>query len=281
MNARARQTIALIRVLTLGRQPRRRRVLPRQHPPLPIEREYAAALLERLAVVRRAFAPLLAELPALLAGAAAARRVDVDEGKRARVLVAEAERRLADAVTDADLERLATEFFRKTATYQRVQLNRQVRAALGADPFLADRALPALLDGFVAENVALIKSIPAQVAAKVEQATTRAIQNATRHENVAKELNSIFDFGEDRAKLIARDQVGKAYGQINAQRQKELGAEEFIWRTVQDERVRDEHVAREGARYRYSDPPDGELPGEPILCRCYAEPVFTEMSEAL
>jgi SPP1 gp7 family putative phage head morphogenesis protein len=141
--------------------------------------------------------------------------------------------------------------------------------------FVGDRNLRTIVNGFSAENVALIKDISDRTAAEIEKACTRALTSGTLHKDLAKELQRKFKLGEDRSKLIARDQIGKLYGQINAQRQRDLGVEHFIWRTVQDDRVRDEHEERNGERYSYSDPPDGELPGEPILCRCYAEPDFS------
>lgn len=275
MNARARQTVAIIRAVTGKRNIRPRRRLPRQLPPKPLEREYGAAVQRQLGSLRAAFAPLLAALPGLLASAARDRRHDADEGKRIRDYVEQARRTLASAVDTTALERLAAQFFNRTAVYQRVQLQRQMYAALGADAILSDRKLPTLLDHFVSENVSLIKSIPSGVADKIEQATTRAVASGTRHEELAIELNKIFSFGEDRALLIARDQVGKAYGQINASRQADLGITQFRWMTSEDERVRPEHEAIDGQTFNYPEGAPGEgLPGEPVLCRCWAEPVM-------
>jgi uncharacterized protein with gpF-like domain len=50
-----------------------------------------------------------------------------------------------------------------------------------------------------------------------------------------------------------------------------------VWRTVGDERVRPSTRIATAKRTRYDDPPDGELPGEPIQCRCSAEPVFDDI----
>ncbi len=101
----------------------------------------------------------------------------------------------------------------------------------------------------------------------------------------------------DRAELIAVDQVGKLYGQVNAKRQQDLGVTEFIWRTVGDERVRGNpgglypkatpsHWDRDSKTYRYDDPPKGksgekELPGVPIRCRCSAEPKLDHLLDDL
>lgn len=284
---RARDVAHLLwmrRQVGLARRPRRR--LPRQVPPRTIELEYTRELLRVLARTRQELAPLFGALPGLLARAAQERedtRQDAGEGKRAQELIDEAQDRLQDALRPRDLEQLAEKFARRTTTYQRVQLERQTRAALGTDVFLADRAVPTLVDGFVAENVALIRDIPKQVAADIEKAVTRAVANATPHPELAKEIESRFVIAERRAKLIARDQIGKVYGQVNAARQRELGVGKFVWRTMNDERVRPEHVAIDGQTFSYPDGhPEEGLPGvHAVNCRCYGEPVFDDVLSEL
>lgn len=275
--ARLRAEVAARRAL--GNRRRKRKKLPRQIPPRGIEREYATTLVRLIVpVVTRAFAPLLDELPRLIDSAARERgdavRVDAGEGKRIRERVAQAAAEMRASLNTPQLEALAEKFATRTATYQRIQLERQTRAALGADVFIGDRALRSLVETFASENVSLIRGLTTEVAQRVERRAIAGVQAGKLHGTLAKELRAEFGLTESRAKLIARDQVGKLYGQINASRQKELGATKFIWRTVNDERVRPEHEERDGQVYSYDDPPDGELPGEPILCRCNAEPIF-------
>ncbi len=280
-NHNAKHTARIVRIRRGAGVKATRGKLPAQIPPVAIERQYQKAIIERVIErVRRAIAPLLAELPRLLASANRERSAllhDAGEGRRVRELMEQARETIAESVTTRDLERLAREVSSRTADYQGTQLHRQVRAAFGADVFSQDRALRPLTEAFVDANVGLIKKIGDDLATEIESATMRAIQDGMLHGDLAKELEGRFGFAEKRAELIARDQVGKAYGQINAARQRELGVTRFIWRTVGDERVRSEHEDREGETYEYSDPPDGELPGEPINCRCYAEPVFDDV----
>jgi len=51
------------------------------------------------------------------------------------------------------------------------------------------------------------------------------------------------------------------------------GDAKYIWRTVGDGKVRGEHATRNGRRFSWDNPPDGENPGEDYNCRCWAEPV--------
>jgi SPP1 gp7 family putative phage head morphogenesis protein len=274
--------LAVRRAVGLARPPRKR--LPRQLEPRGIAREYSAALLVYVERARQALEPLMYELPALLASARATRgdrRADAGEGKRVRELVEQAAKKFDEMTSQRETERLAEDFARKTATWQRVQMDRQTKAALGADVFQSDRALEPAVDGFVSENVALIKSLSTKMYSDIEGDVQRAITSATPHHELAKQLEHRYALGRDRARLIARDQVGKIYGQINAARQKAMGVTRFKWRTVNDNRVRADHEEREGKIYSYDDPPDGELPGEPILCRCYAEPVYDDLLSLL
>jgi SPP1 gp7 family putative phage head morphogenesis protein len=103
----------------------------------------------------------------------------------------------------------------------------------------------------------------------------------------AESLSSIIDgvgegeYGEARAKLIARDQMNKMNAGFNRVRQDDLGIESYIWWTSQDERTRPEHLALHGQTFQWDEPGplagtiDGEPchPGEDIQCRCDAVPV--------
>lgn len=304
---KARKTRALV---AAARRPPR---LPLQLIPTALERAYTAQLLPYARMTRAAFAPLLAALPALLeqargrtdessagspllavpardqaAGAAPAApsddplgtrlsRADADGTKRVRELAAAAGRALEAKLRPSELEQLGRRFAKRTSDFQKAQLQKQARRAVGADLFMLDKTIPPLVDGFVKENVALIKDIPRKTAGEIERISVEAVAKGRRHESLAKELEERFGMGENRARLIARDQVGKLYGQVNAARQKEIGIERFVWRSSRDERVRAEHDDRDGETYHYDDPPDGELPGEPIQCRCHAEPVFGDL----
>lgn len=224
-------------------------------------------------------------------------RTDAGEGKKARELIERAKTTIAGTITQDQLEKLADAFAKRTATHQRIAMNKQVHAALGADVFTSDARLPPLIDAFVDANVGLIRGLTDEVAKRVEARVLAAIQAGTLHKDLAKQLDDEFAFGEERAKLIANDQIGKAYGQIASARHREMGITRFVWRTANDRRVRGtpggkypkarpSHYDRNGKTYSYDDPPKGrhgepELPGEPVRCRCTAEPVFDDILAGL
>lgn len=208
-------------------------------------------------------------------------RLDAGEAARVGMIVDLATKKLNDALDLPRLEALAGNIARDTAAHQRSQLQRQIRSVLGVDVLGGDASLRKHVQGFVVENVALIKDIPARIVRDVELASTRAVASGTRWEVLAKDLEARFGYGRDRAKLIARDQVGKLNGQINAQRQRDIGVRRFIWRTMNDERVRDDHEHLADEIFEYDNPPAEGLPGEPIQCRCYAEPMLEDILSEL
>lgn len=276
-NLRAKRTIEEIRGARMLGAAGRRRKLPAQQIPRGIERDYARALVRIARRTRAELAPLMAALPGLLSSAKREReRLDAGEGKRAQELIDRA--REALTINTAQLDALATEFARRVTAHQRRQMSKQVRAALGADPFIREPALLAATEAFTVENVALIKDLPAKTLTEIEGIVHRGVTRGALHKDLAKEIGERLAMGERRAKLIARDQVGKFYGNVTKVRQEALGVTEFVWRTVGDERVRDEHVSLDGRKFKWSEGAPGEgIPGEPVNCRCYADPVLDDI----
>lgn len=278
---RAQQTAMLVRVQRRVVKSRRGR-MPRQQYPKLIEAEYASAIIKRLAASREVIREITPQLRHLVESAQRDRqdvsdfkiRNDAGEGDRLKQLLASARARIERGAQPTEIEHLARLFAERTSRFQRVQLGRQTRAVLGADVFASDRRIPTLVDHFVQENVALIKTIPLEQLNRVEKLTTRAFTGGVTPDEFTAEIDRGFDVGERHARLIARDQIGKLNGQTNAYRQRDLGIERFVWRTAGDERVREEHQVLDGREFRWDDPPDEGLPGEPIQCRCYGEPVL-------
>lgn len=228
--------------------------------------------------------PLLRELPSLLESAAAERidhaRADAGEARKVAEMIDLARRRMAERLSQRNLDQLLDTFADRVRRFNRQQLNKQIRAALGADVFLPSEGLAPVIDAFTVDNSRLIRSIPEQLLGDVEGVINRAIRNASTHREVTKQIQERFRVGRNRARLIARDQVSTLYSQVNQTRQKAIGGTHYIWRTVRDERVRDEHEPLEGRKFSWEKghPTEGH-PGVPVQCRCYAEPVLDFLDE--
>lgn len=217
---------------------------------------------------------LLPRLPRIVEQARAARGDSerVDDAKEINALIDQVSDTFFRGFSTAELEELAEAFARRTSEFQRRQLAKQVQAALGVELPFQDRGFRALVEAFTAENVALIKSIPQRFFEQVEHRVIADVREGLRWEEIAKRITERFEVAESSAKLVARDQVGKFFGEVQRARQKELGIATYIWRTSNDNRVRPEHEERDGRKFSWDDPPEDGHPGIPINCRCYAEP---------
>ncbi len=171
------------------------------------------------------------------------------------------------------------------STFNKKQIDKVFRKMIGIDIFAGDIDLQKAISPFVTENVSLIKTIPQEYSKRVRNVISVGARNGFTSTEVANLLEKEFKITKNRARLIARDQVGKFNGQLTRLRQSRVGVTEYIWRTSLDERVRGNpsglypsaspsHWIREGKKFKYKKPPSDGNPGEPIQCRCTAEPVI-------
>ena len=131
-----------------------------------------------------------------------------------------------------------------------------------------------LFRSFVDNNVQKITSVSGGALDEMRELVSHGFRSGMPTNKLSKQIEKRFGVAKSRAKLIARDQVGKLQGELNRVRQKEVGVHEYIWRTSQDERVRDSHAALDGQKFSWNQPPSVGHPGEDYQCRCYAEPVL-------
>lgn len=244
-----------------------RKRLPRQLYPKLIEGSYYSILKRE--VVDPTYMRIRILLPALLA-----RRPRLDAFADD---VSESLDGVSDSVlTDLQLNRVrnsADQIADRVNVHQKQQLEKQL-SSYGIP--IPDR-YGARLTEWVGQNVALIKTIPTQFLDGVKQDVINAVRLGKRNEEVAALVADRYYVTDRRARVIARDQIGKIYGELNQARQEDIGVKSYIWRTVGDERVRDEHADREGEQFDWDSPPEDGHPGEPIQCRCHAEPVIEDI----
>lgn len=159
------------------------------------------------------------------------------------------------------------------------QLSSMILKATGIDfsGLMADSVLKDAVDEAVAANIALINSIPQQYLDRVEQAVMASLQAGTLNTTLADELKKIKGVTDSRAKLIARDQLGKINSRLSQIRQQSLGITHYTWSTSHDERVRKRHANWDGDLIAWDKPPMDGHPGQAINCRCTAIPDFSEL----
>jgi SPP1 gp7 family putative phage head morphogenesis protein len=269
----------------VGRRTPRKR-LPRQQQPDLIRGSYFIDLKYALAPMKRAVqSALWPLLPRLLERVQAEKartdqRHDAGETHQAQAAVEAAQQHFF--ANFRDMGSIARAAGNATADFQKRQLQRQLRAAVGVEVPIRDAKLGPRLERYTTENVRLIKSIPSRYFAQVEQLVIEGVSEGRRWESLAVDIEERFNVAESSAQLVARDQVGKFFGELARVRQTELGITSYVWRTMNDERVREEHAALEGETFEWSegDPTEGH-PGQAVNCRCFADPDLEAVLDAL
>lgn len=131
------------------------------------------------------------------------------------------------------------------------------------------------------EQTALITSLPTEAAERVRLLTLEGITNATRAEDVAREIMRTGDVTQSRALTIARTEVSRTATTLTQVRAQHVGSTHFTWRTAGDSDVRPSHRTLNRRVFAWNDPPECDpgfraLPGCIFNCRCVAIPIIDE-----
>ena len=147
--------------------------------------------------------------------------------------------------------------------------------------------LTEILKATVAENVALIKSIPQQYLLQIQGEVMRSITTGRGLADLTPFLSKRKEITLKRAKLIAHDQTRKATSNINRVRMEKLGIKQFEWiHSHGSQEPRPLHQEYDRKIFDFDNPPviderTGErgYPGQLINCKCKFAPVFSFLDE--
>lgn len=127
--------------------------------------------------------------------------------------------------------------------------------------------------GILSENVALIKSIPAQFHKQIEGHVWGAVNRGGDLGELTRMIKGRYGVTHNRAALIARDQNSKSHAIIENARRQEVGITRAIWRHGgAGKEPRPSHLAANGKTYELDKGMylDGvwTYPKHEINCRC-------------
>ncbi|MDH0030328.1 MULTISPECIES: phage minor head protein [unclassified Acinetobacter] len=141
----------------------------------------------------------------------------------------------------------------------------------------------AVYQQLLAEQVALIKSLPLDAANRVHDLATRALIEGNRSSEIAGLIMATGRVTRSRANTIARTEVSRASTLFTEVRAKSIGSKGYIWRDSEDGDVRHDHHLLNGEFIPWDSPPIVDRKrgirahaGCIYNCRCYPEPVIPE-----
>ena len=162
--------------------------------------------------------------------------------------------------------------------YQRMVITFRTALKVDIRPYLSSPGVRADMTQRIAENVALIKTIPLRLHADLRVFLERAlVSEPFDQELLTKVIRKTYRSSGYNLRRIVRDQTNKTIGQLTHLRQQQVGIQSYQWLTSQDERVRPSHVRNSGLIFDWAKPPpDTGSPGQDVLCRCSAIPIVTQ-----
>lgn len=185
---------------------------------------------------------------------------------------------------------LSREFARKSFGITQTQMRAALKEAGFTVKFAPTPGSLAAYQAVAAEQVNLIKSIPAEYLKSVESKVWNSVMKGADMHALSVDLRKTYGVTRDRAATIARDQTNKSKAIIERARRQELGITHAIWQHSAGGRVpRATHVALSGKAYPLAqgayDSAEGRyvLPGELINCRCTSRaviPAFETIEQA-
>lgn len=186
--------------------------------------------------------------------------------------------------------RLATDVVEAAYKANKTAWQGQVRREGFDIPLQLSPAQRTIMDVKVADNVALIKSIPEQYFTKIEGDVSRGFLAGRDLEAIAAELRKTAGTTMNRAALIANDQSNKLTAQMNSARQRELGVRYAYWKhstAGKEPRITHMRASRENWIYdtqvgiNFGDSFGFVLPGVAINCRCGSRSIIPAIDEDL
>ena len=268
-----------------GRRPRLQRKVPEQQLPRGEQLRYQRAILAFLAEVEELIRDrVFAKLDRLVA-----QQQQTDPSARLDQSPAE---ELDEAFEEIDVEiqqrsraggiaAFVAAMVVGVGLFNRRQVERQLSSTLGVGLPQSEPAIPALSSAANRENVRRVRELARTTGNTAAEEASRIIRAGGSPAEARAAIEARFKVSRSRARVIARDQVNKVNAELTRVRQTAAGITSYIWRTVGDDLVRDTHEEFNGRRFTWaSGSPEGH-PGEPINCRCVAEPVVDDLREAL
>lgn len=149
----------------------------------------------------------------------------------------------------------------KTNGFNKQQWNKFTKSALGFEFGTPESWYPDMKEAWANRNYDLIVSSVRAYTGQINDIIEQAVVNGWSV-NTAKTMIRKLDesITGAKARLLARDQIGKLNGMMTKTRQQEVGINTYRWRTAGDERVR----GRPGGKYAGARPSHWAMEG--LLC---------------
>ena len=250
-------------------------------------------------------------IPRIKVASANFKAIDQDETEYFEELIDQIEAQFLGRFSRPFIKQNLSRFFEDLGLEVDESLTRQIgREVITIAPSYKQREIINLA---TTNSLGKIRNLLQNTLGEIRGEVSQGLARGERWEEVAKRLEkpiragrkpgtkpSPFQNAYTRARLIARNEVGTALGELNKNQQETAGVRLYEWQTAEDERVRSTHrelgengrniyswsgtVTVNGIKYTeaYDTGYNGGqkvIPGEAYNCRCVAIPFIPEIEE--
>lgn len=132
------------------------------------------------------------------------------------------------------------------------------------------------MDTIVQQNVSLARNLSADMRRRIEQIVFQGFQQRLPARDIARQLSQATGIVRRRALFIAADQTQKLSAELDTERMRQAGLDEFEWVHSGKVHFRPHHRARDGKRFKLDgDIKPDDMPGIPPYCGCKKRAVLT------
>lgn len=262
---------------------RRRKHVPKTRYPTNLEKSYLGAL-KRLVLSWKKIAQWYSQNYLkyyMLGGALSIDASDDDENNPHKIeqlaaLIAMMAVAIKNANSNRELENVATQFVLSINSFSYSNVNSQAKA-ISSHAIQSNPTIQTFMRAKIKENTSYITSMRDKYVAQLQSDIYRAISDGKGATELTNAIVKRTNMSYNHARLIANDQTGSILAELNKYRATHAGFEKYRWQSMEDGRVRPKHQELDQKIFSYDDPDggdNGQLPGEPINCRCVALPVI-------
>lgn len=148
-----------------------------------------------------------------------------------------------------------------------------VRSAVGVDinPYLTMEEVGGVLELGIRDGASKLRSLDSEMRGRVEALVFKAFTERWTKKRFVDELAILTETTKKKARRRARDFASMIQSVLDEYRYGQLGLDEYVWRTMEDDKVRAAHASRDGRVVKWSSPPYDGHAGRPPGCRCRPE----------
>lgn len=187
--------------------------------------------------------------------------------------------------------------------FNRKQWGKWTEIAIGESFTTGELWVDDVLTSWETTNFDLLSDMTREYVKKLDVIVSNGVQTGALRADIMRDIKKMNkNMSLTRAKLLARDQIGKLNGYLTKRRQEDAGLSLYTWITAGDERVRSSHrkingkICRWDNNNQYKNPGTASevkkqkwkqrpgswphtIPGSEVQCRCSAIPWMNDLIE--